>query len=76
MLLSKRLRELVIFGFVSFCVIFFFLTVQLYQIHVIPGVFFLQWLQEEEVVVWAVATSSRNEDNFGLVQCAFFIRGY
>lgn len=49
---------------------------QLYQIYVIPDVFFLQWLQEEEAVVWAVATSSRSEDNFGVDRHAFFIRGY
>lgn len=53
---------------------------QLDQIHVIRDVFFFQWLQEEEAVVWAVAIFSRSEDNFGLDLHAFFffflIRGY
>lgn len=58
-----------------FCVSVVEINMQVCQIHLIPDVFFLQWLQEEEAVVWAVATSSRSEDNFGLGRIAFFIRG-
>lgn len=52
------------------------INTQLCKIHVTPDVFFLQWLREEEAVVWAVATSSRSEDNFGHDRHAFFIMGY
>lgn len=52
------------------------INMQLCQIHVICDVFFLQWLQEEEAVVWAAATSSRSGDNLGLDRHAFFTRRY
>lgn len=58
-----------------FCLSVVEINMHVCQIHVIPDVFFLQWLQEEEAVVWAVATSSRSEDNFGLGRIAFFDRG-
>lgn len=58
-----------------FCLSVVEINVQVCQIHIIPDVFFPQWLQEEEAVGWAVATSSRSEDNFGLGRIVFCIRG-
>lgn len=55
-----------------FCLSAVEINMQLDQIHVIRDVFFFQWLQEEEAVVWAVAIFSRSEDNFGLDLHAFF----